>query len=80
MDGDEWTRTAYRKVVDALDAALSSLDRLPAGDAATRRGWRTGVFHLGVAGGLACSARLPGIESEALFDDISDAAEKRDCD
>lgn len=80
MDRYEWTRTAYGKVFDALEEALSSLDRLPAGDAAARGGWRTGVFHLGVAGGLACSARLPGIESEALFDDISDAAEKRDRD
>ena len=80
MDRDEWTRAAYRKIVDALDQALSSLDPLPAGDAAPRdRRW-TGVFHLGVAGGLAFSARLPGIESEALFDDISDAAEKRDRD
>ena len=38
------------------------------------------MFHLGTAGGLAFSGRLPGIESEALFDDISDAAEKRDRD
>ncbi|MDE0261143.1 MAG: hypothetical protein OXJ37_01895 [Bryobacterales bacterium] len=36
------------------------------------------MFHLGVAGGLAFSGHLPGIKSEALFDDISDAAELRD--
>ena len=41
---------------------------------------RPGMFHLGKAGGLAFSLRLPGIESDALFDDISDAAEKRDLD
>ena len=41
---------------------------------------RSGMFHLGAAGGLAFFGRLPGIKSEALFDDISDAAEKRDLD
>ena len=41
---------------------------------------RAGMFHLGAAGGLAFSGRLPGINSEALFDDISDAAEKQDLD
>ena len=39
---------------------------------------RSGMFHLGAAGGVAFSGHLPGIKSEALFDDISDAAEKRD--
>ena len=38
------------------------------------------MFYLGTAGGLAFSARLPGIESEVLFDDISDAAEQRELD
>ena len=41
---------------------------------------RSGMFHLGAAGGRAFSGHLPGIKSEALFDDISDAAEKRDLD
>ena len=31
-----------------------------------------------MAGGLAFAGLLPGISSEALFDDISDAAEQRD--
>ena len=38
------------------------------------------MFHLGKAGGLAFFYRLPGIESEALFDEISDAAAQRDLD
>ena len=33
-----------------------------------------------MAGGLAFAGLLPGISSEALFDDISDAAEQRDLD
>ena len=80
MDVEEWTRAAYGKVVDALDETLSSLDRLAGGEAGTRGVSRKGMFHLGVAGGLAFSGRLPGIEADALFDDISDAAEKRDPD
>ena len=80
MDVDEWTRAAYGKVVDALDETLSSLDRPAGGEAGTRGVSRKGMFHLGVAGGLAFSGRLPGIEEDALFDDISDAAEKRDPD
>ena len=39
-----------------------------------------GCSTSGAAGGLAFSGRLPGIKSEALFYDISDAAEKRDLD
>ena len=38
----------------------------------------SGIFHIGVAGGLAFSGHLPRIKSVALFDDISDAAELRD--
>ena len=38
------------------------------------------MFQLGVAGGLAFSYGLPGFWSEALFDDISDAAEQEDLD
>ena len=38
----------------------------------------SGVFHLGMAGGLGCSGRLPGIKSVALFDDRSEAAEQLD--
>ena len=50
MDRDEWTRTAYRKVVDVLDEALSSLDRLPAGDAAPRE-WPLSVVDYDQAHG-----------------------------
>ena len=39
---------------------------------------RTTVGDSWVAGGLAFAGLLPGIRSEALFDDISDAAEQRD--
>ena len=36
---------------------------------------RREYFTLGTTGGLAFSARLTGIESEVLFDDISDDVE-----
>ena len=41
---------------------------------------QSGMFRLGTAGGLAFFGRLPGIKSDVLLDDISDAAEKRDLD
>ena len=80
MDGDERLRSVYGKVLSALEEALDWLERPPAGDPDVRDAKRPGLFHLGAAGGVAFSGRLPGIESEALYDDISDAAEKRDLD
>ena len=80
MDRDERMRSVYGKVLNALEEALFWLERPPAEGADVHDAQRAGMFHLGAAGGLAFSGRLPGIKSEALFDDISDAAEKRDLD
>ena len=80
MDRDERLRSVYGKVLQALVEALSWLERPPAGGLDVHDAQRSGMFHLGAAGGLAFSGHLPGIRSEALFDDISDAAEKRDLD
>ena len=80
MDGDERLRSVYGKVLNALEETLSWLERPPAEGPYVHDAQRSGMFHLGAAGGLAFSGHLPGIKSEALFDDISDAAEKRDLD
>ncbi|MDE2879380.1 hypothetical protein [Candidatus Palauibacter soopunensis] len=77
-DSAERRRSMYRKVLEALDEAQSRLERIAAEDSDERDVARSGAFHLGVAGGIAFRGRLPGIESEALFDDISDVAEERD--
>ena len=79
-DANKRIRLVYRKVLNALDEALFRMRRTPAEGPDVHNNQRSGMFHLGTAGGLAFSGRLPGIESEALFDDISDAAEKRDLD
>ena len=80
MDPDEWHRSLYGKVVRALEEALSRLGRSLGAGPDADEAVRWGMFHLGEAGGLAFSGRLPGVGSEALFDDISDAAERRDPD
>ena len=80
MDRDERLRSVYGKVLNALEEALFWLEQPPAEGPDVRDAQRSGMCHLGTAGGLAFSAHLPGIKSEALFDDISDAAEKRDLD
>ena len=80
MDRDERLGSMYGKVLNALEEALFWLERPPAEDPDVHDAQRSGMFHLGTAGGLAFFGCLPGIKSEALFDDISDAAEKRDLD
>ena len=80
MDRDERLGSMYGKVLNALEEALFWLERPPAEGPGVHDAQRSGMFHLGAAGGLAFFGRLPGINSEALFDDISDAAEKRDLD
>ena len=80
MDDDERLRSGYEEVQNELEEALSWLERPPAEGPDVHDAQRSGMFHLGAAGGLAFSGRLPGIKSETLFDDISDAAEKRDLD
>ena len=68
----------YEEISRALETALYLLELPPARDQDVPDPHRWGVYYLGLAGGLAFSGRLPGIESEALFDDISDAAEEQD--
>ena len=75
---DERLRSVYGKVLNALEEALSWLERPPAEGPDVHDAQRSGMFHLGAAGGLAFVGHLPGIKAEALIDDISDAAEKRD--
>lgn len=77
-DRAERRRSTYSKVLEALDEAQSWLERIAAEDSDERDVARSGAFHLGVAGGIAFRGRMPGIESDALFDDISDVAEERD--
>ena len=78
MDYDKQLQRSYREVVEALEKALFSLKRLSAEVPDAPDDQARGMFPLGRAGGLAFRGRLPGIKSEALFDDISDAAELRD--
>ena len=80
MDRDERLRSAYQDVLKSLYRALSWLERPPADGRDAHDPQRSAMFHLGKAGGLAFSGLLPGIGSEALFDEISDAAENRDLD
>ena len=80
MDSDEPLRSEYGKVLNALEEALFWLERPLAEGPDVHDAQRSGMFHLGAAGGFAFAGHLPGIKSEALFDDISDAAEKRDLD
>ena len=80
MDCDERLGSVYGKILNVLEEALFWLERPPAEGPDVHDAQRSGMFHLGVAGGLAFSGCLPGIKSEALFDDISDAAEKLDLD
>ena len=78
MDRDEQPRSVYEQILEALDQALYWLERPPAEGPDAHDAQRSGMFYLGVAGGLAFSGLLPGIRSEALFDDISDVAEQQD--
>lgn len=80
MERDEQTRSVYEQLLEALEQALDRLERPPAEGPDAHDPQRVGIFSLGVAGGLAFAGLLPGINSEALFDDISDAAEQRDLD
>ena len=80
MERDEQPRSVYEQLLEALEQALYWLERPPAEGPDAHDPQRAGIFSLGVAGGLAFAGLLPGINSEALFDDISDAAEQRDLD
>ncbi len=76
----ERQRSAYRKVLEALDEAIFRLGRVPAADPDDDGAERQGTFRLGEAGGIAFSAHFPGTNSGALFDEISDAVEAEDLD
>ena len=78
MDQDEHLRYVYEQMLRALEEAIPRLVRHPAEAPDIGRAQRSGLFHLGVAGGLAFFGHLPGMKAEALFDEVSDAAEKRD--
>ena len=80
MDRDDRLRSLYEEVLKALEEALAWLERPPAESLDAHDARWSGMFHLGAAGGLAFTGYLRGIQSEALFDDISDAAEKGDLD
>ena len=77
-DGADQQRSICWNVLKALDEARFWLARIPADGPDEQDAERSGAFHLGSAGGLAFRGRLPGVESDALFEDISDAAEERD--
>ena len=68
-------RVQFQKLTEALSRAASLLDgfRTAQEDAAQQ-----GVFHLGEAGSIAFEAGLPGIDSDAVFKDVSDAVETWD--
>lgn len=80
MDRTERRRSAYRKILRALDEAIFCLERAPSEDPDHRDAEQQGTFRLGEAGGIAFSAHLPGADSRALFDQISDAVETGDLD
>lgn len=70
-------RSMYRELLKALDEARLWLDRSTA-EGTDEHAAGSAAFHLGIAGGIAFSGRMPGIERLALFEEISDAAEERD--
>ncbi|MDE2720824.1 hypothetical protein [Candidatus Palauibacter polyketidifaciens] len=79
MDAER-QRSAYGELLTALDEAIFWLARVPAAEPHESGAERQGTFRLGEAGGIAFSAHFPGMDSEALFDDISDAVERDDLD
>ena len=80
MCHDKQLRSAYDEILKSLDEAHSCLERPSPNGPDAHDARRSGMFQLGIAGGLAFSYGLPGFWSEALFDDISDAAEQEDLD
>ncbi len=80
MNRTERRRSAYRKVLRALDEAIFCLEPEPSDDPEDHDAEQQGTFRLGEAGGIAFCGHLAGTDSGALFDDISDAAEAEDLD
>ena len=79
MDAER-RRAAYRELLRVLDEAIYWLAQVPVAEPHDTAMERQGTFRLGEAGGIAFSAHLPGADSGALFDQISDAAETEDLD
>ena len=77
---EERLRSVNERIQHELEEALSCLERPRGEDPKRDDARRSGMQHLGTAGGLAFSFRLTGIGTATLFDDISDAAEQRDLD
>jgi len=80
MDDAERHRSAYRRVLRALDEAIFCLEPGPTEDSDDLDGEQQGTFRLGEAGGIAFSSHLAGTDAGALCDDISDAVEAEDLD
>ncbi len=75
LSGEEnpWSRQSQlERLAEAMSRATSLLDGFQTSSKDARG---QGAFHLGEAGGIAFDAFLPGVESDALFKDISDAVE-----
>lgn len=80
MDDAERQRSAYQRVLRALDEAIFCLERESPEDPDDHGGEQQGTFRLGEAGGIAFSGHLAGTDSGALCDEISDAVEAEDLD
>ena len=80
MCHDKQLRAVWDEILKSIEEALSCLERPSPNLPDAHDAQRSGMFQLGVAGGLAFSHGLLGFGSEALFDDISDAAEREDLD
>ncbi len=80
MDDAERQRSAYRKVLKALDEAIFCLQRESPEEPQDHNAEQQGTFRLGEAGGIAFSSHFAGTDSGALFDEISDAIEEEDLD
>lgn len=80
MDGVERERSAYRRVLKALDEAIFCLERESPDEPDDVSAEQQGTFRLGEAGGIAFSSHFAGTDSGALFEEISDATEEEDLD
>ena len=80
MDDAERQRSAYRRILKALDEAIFCLERESPDEPEDIGAEQQGTFRLGEAGGIAFSSHLAGTDSGALCDEISDAVEAEDLD
>ena len=80
MDDAERQRSAYRRVLKALDEAIFCLERESPDEPEDLGAEQQGTFRLGEAGGIAFSGHFAGTDAGALFEEISDATEEEDLD